>query len=122
MFVHGSSNYISFSCQGVLEALRGRTDAARRMIASARKMVEELGIAGRLFETDVFAGFVAMRLMVLNRPVPKKTAPENPGALVEVTTAARSAGEGRRGSGAPRHHSRAEVVGLPYPLPLRPPS
>src|SRR5262249_43522388 len=43
------------SCQGVLEALRGRTDAARRMIASSRKMVEELGIAHRLFEADVFA-------------------------------------------------------------------
>jgi len=37
----------------------------------------------------IIAGFVAMRLMVLNRPEPKKTAPENPGALVEVTTAAR---------------------------------
>jgi class 3 adenylate cyclase len=47
---------IALSCQGVLEALRGRTDAARRMIASSRKMVEELGIAHRLFEADVFAG------------------------------------------------------------------
>jgi len=47
---------VALSCQGVLEALRGRTDAARRMIASSRKMVEELGIAHRLFEADVFAG------------------------------------------------------------------
>ena len=31
-------------------------DAARRMIASSRKMVEELGIAHRLFEANVFAG------------------------------------------------------------------
>ncbi|MFT5444155.1 MAG: class 3 adenylate cyclase/tetratricopeptide (TPR) repeat protein, partial [Myxococcota bacterium] len=46
---------VALSCQGVLEALRGRTDAARRMIASSRKMVEELGIASRLFEADVFA-------------------------------------------------------------------
>ena len=46
---------VALSCQGVLEALRGRTDAARRMIASSRKMVEELGISHRLFETDVFA-------------------------------------------------------------------
>jgi class 3 adenylate cyclase len=47
---------VALNCQGVLEALRGRTDAARRMVASSRKMVEELGIAHRLFEADVFAG------------------------------------------------------------------
>jgi class 3 adenylate cyclase/tetratricopeptide (TPR) repeat protein/ketosteroid isomerase-like protein len=47
---------VALSCQGVLEALRGRTDAARRMIGSARAMVEELGIAHRLFEADAFAG------------------------------------------------------------------
>jgi class 3 adenylate cyclase len=46
---------VALSCQGVLEALRGRTTAARRMIASARKMVEELGITQRLLEADVFA-------------------------------------------------------------------
>ncbi len=51
---------VALSCQGVLEALRGRTEAAHRMIASGREMVEELGIAQRLFEADVFAGFVAM--------------------------------------------------------------
>ena len=47
---------VALSCQGVLEALRGRTEAARRMLASSRTMVEELGITHRLFETDVFAG------------------------------------------------------------------
>ncbi len=47
---------VALSCQGVLEALRGRTDAARRMMASSRKMVEELGITHRVLETDVFAG------------------------------------------------------------------
>ncbi|MFN2375302.1 MAG: AAA family ATPase [Candidatus Binatia bacterium] len=47
---------VALSCQGVLEALRGRIDAARRMLASSRTMVEELGIAHRLHETDVFAG------------------------------------------------------------------
>jgi class 3 adenylate cyclase len=51
---------VALSCQGVLEALRGRTDAAKRMIGSARKMVEELGIAHRVHETDVFAGRVAL--------------------------------------------------------------
>jgi len=47
---------VALSCQAVLEALRGRSGASRRMIASARTMVEELGIAHRLFDTDVFAG------------------------------------------------------------------
>jgi len=51
---------VALSCQGVLEALRGRTDAARRMIASAREMVEELGLTQRLLEADVFAGQVAL--------------------------------------------------------------
>jgi class 3 adenylate cyclase len=47
-------------CQGVLEALRGRTEAARRMIASSRHMVEELGITHRLLEADVFAGLIEL--------------------------------------------------------------
>ena len=51
---------VALSCQGVLEALRGRTDAARRMIASSRKMVEELGITHRLLEADVFAGRIEL--------------------------------------------------------------
>jgi class 3 adenylate cyclase/tetratricopeptide (TPR) repeat protein len=49
---------VALSCQGVLEALRGRTDAARRMIASSREMVEELGITQRLLEVDVSSGLV----------------------------------------------------------------
>ena len=51
---------VALRCQGVLEALRGRTDAARRMIASSRRMVEELGITQRLLEADVFAGFIEL--------------------------------------------------------------
>ncbi len=51
---------VALSCQGVLEALRGRTDAARRMIASSRKMVEELGITHRLFEVDAFVGRIEL--------------------------------------------------------------
>ncbi len=46
---------VALSCQGVLEALRGRTEAARRMIAASRKLVEELGITHRLLEADVVA-------------------------------------------------------------------
>jgi tetratricopeptide (TPR) repeat protein len=49
---------VALSCQAVLEALRGRTEAARRMIASARKMVEDLGITQRLLEADVFGGLI----------------------------------------------------------------
>ena len=51
---------VALRCQGVLEALRGRTDAAQRMIASSRRMVEELGITQRLLEADVFAGLIEL--------------------------------------------------------------
>jgi class 3 adenylate cyclase/tetratricopeptide (TPR) repeat protein len=51
---------VALRCQGVLEALRGRTEAARRMLASSRRMVEELGITQRLLEADVFAGLVEL--------------------------------------------------------------
>ena len=44
----------------MLEALRGRTDAARRMIASSRRLVEELGITHRLLEADLFAGLIEL--------------------------------------------------------------
>ena len=51
---------VALSCQAVLEALRGRSEAARRMIASSRRMVEELGIMHRLLEIDVFAGLIEL--------------------------------------------------------------
>jgi hypothetical protein len=51
---------VALRCQAVLEALRGRIDAARQMIASARRMVEELGITQRLLEADVFAGHIEL--------------------------------------------------------------
>jgi tetratricopeptide (TPR) repeat protein len=49
---------VALRCQAVLEALRGRTEAAQRMIASSRRMVEELGITQQLLETDVYAGLI----------------------------------------------------------------
>src|SRR5262245_60043397 len=49
---------VALRCQAILEALRGRTNAARRMIASSRRMVEELGIARQLLEVDFFAGLI----------------------------------------------------------------
>jgi hypothetical protein len=51
---------VALRCQAVLEALRGRSDAARRMIASSRRMVEELGITQGLLETEYFAGLVEL--------------------------------------------------------------
>ena len=44
----------------VLEALRGRTDAARRLMGAARRIVERLGLAHRRLEIDVAAGFVEL--------------------------------------------------------------
>ena len=49
---------VALRCQALLEALRGRGDAARRMIASSRRMVEELGLTQQLLETDVFSGHI----------------------------------------------------------------
>jgi class 3 adenylate cyclase/tetratricopeptide (TPR) repeat protein len=51
---------VALRCQAVLEALRGRGAAARRMIESSRRMVEELGITQGLLETEHFAGLVAL--------------------------------------------------------------
>jgi class 3 adenylate cyclase/GNAT superfamily N-acetyltransferase/ketosteroid isomerase-like protein len=47
---------VALRCQAVLEALRGRLDAARRMVAASRRLVEELGIGQQLLESDVCAG------------------------------------------------------------------
>jgi len=51
---------VALRCQAVLETLRGRSEAARRMIASSRRMVEELGITQRVLEADVFAGLIEL--------------------------------------------------------------
>jgi class 3 adenylate cyclase len=51
---------VALRCQAVLEALRGRTDAARRLIAGARQLVEELGITQRLLEVEMFAGMIEL--------------------------------------------------------------
>src|SRR5262249_5794544 len=49
---------VALRCQAVLEALRGRSEAAARMIASSRRMIEELGITQQLLETDYFTGLL----------------------------------------------------------------
>ena len=47
-------------CQAVLEALRGRFDVSRSMLASARESLAELGLRHGLLETDLFAGMVEL--------------------------------------------------------------
>jgi tetratricopeptide (TPR) repeat protein len=48
----------SLRCQAVLEAFRGRIDAARRLVASAHEMLMELGLVHGLLEADMFAAIV----------------------------------------------------------------
>lgn len=45
-------------CQAVLEAMRGRADAAHRMLAAARKTLEELGLGHALVECDLYCGLI----------------------------------------------------------------
>ncbi|WP_211296260.1 BTAD domain-containing putative transcriptional regulator [Mycobacterium aquaticum] len=52
----------STRCQAVLEAYRGRSGAARRMIDSARRTVTELGLRHGLLEVEQFAGIVELIL------------------------------------------------------------
>ena len=51
---------ISTRCQAVLEALRGRTDAARKMLDGARATLEDLGLRHGLLELELFAGIVEL--------------------------------------------------------------
>jgi class 3 adenylate cyclase len=51
---------VALRCQAVLEALRGRPHAARRMIVASRRMVEELGLTHRLLEAEVSAGLIEL--------------------------------------------------------------
>ncbi|WP_443677683.1 BTAD domain-containing putative transcriptional regulator [Mycobacterium montefiorense] len=50
----------STRCQAVLEAFRGRGEAARRMIDSARRAVTELGLRHARLEVEQFAGIVEL--------------------------------------------------------------
>jgi ketosteroid isomerase-like protein len=51
---------IALRCQAVLEAMRGRPDAAREILAAGRSTLEELGLALELHETAVHAGIVEL--------------------------------------------------------------
>lgn len=50
----------SIRCQAVLEAYRGRVDAARSMLGAARRSTEELGLRQGLLEVELFAGMVEL--------------------------------------------------------------
>jgi len=51
---------IALRCQAVLEAMRGRTQAARDILAAGRATLEELGLTLELQETAVHAGIVEL--------------------------------------------------------------
>ncbi len=51
---------IALRCQAVLEAMRGRIEAAREILAAGRATLEELGLALELHETAVHAGIVEL--------------------------------------------------------------
>ena len=50
----------ALSCQAVLEAMRGRADAARAMLDGCRATFEELGLGFELLENEVHAGIVEL--------------------------------------------------------------
>ncbi len=50
----------SLRCQAVLEAFRGRADAARSMLRKAQRALTELGLQHELLETEQFAGIVEL--------------------------------------------------------------
>ncbi|HEY1592794.1 MAG TPA: AAA family ATPase [Solirubrobacteraceae bacterium] len=51
---------IALRCQAVLEAMRGRTDASRVMLAAGRTNLEELGLTLELQESHIHAGIVEL--------------------------------------------------------------
>jgi DNA-binding SARP family transcriptional activator len=51
---------VALRCQAVLEALRGRMEPSRRMISSARRTVEQLGLTHRRLETELSAGLIEL--------------------------------------------------------------
>jgi len=51
---------IALRCQAVLEAMRGRADAARDILTRCQAALEELGLAMELVETKLYAGVVEL--------------------------------------------------------------
>ncbi|MGH7857641.1 MAG: ATP-binding protein, partial [Candidatus Binatia bacterium] len=84
----------SLRCQAVLEAFRGRADAGRRMLRSARRSLEELGRPYGILQTELFAGVVELT-------------DGRPDAAAEHLE---SAYEGLRGMGVQAHAARAGAL------------
>ncbi len=51
---------VALRCQAVLEAMRGRAEAAREILAAGRATLEELGLSLELNETAIYAGIVEL--------------------------------------------------------------
>ncbi len=51
---------VALRCQAVLEAMRGRSDAAREILAGGRATLEELGLTFELHELGMHAGIVEL--------------------------------------------------------------
>ncbi len=50
----------SVRCQGVLEAMRGRFEASRELLAKSRAAAEEFGLRQGRYETELFGGIVEL--------------------------------------------------------------
>jgi len=48
----------SLRCQAVLDAMRGRFDEARHLIARSREIADEIGLRHGVLETAMFAGYI----------------------------------------------------------------
>lgn len=84
----------SLRCQAVLEAFRGRADAARRQLRSARRSLEELGRPYGILQNELFAGIVEL-------------VDEKPADAVDHL---RAAYEGLRAMGVRAHAARAAAL------------
>jgi class 3 adenylate cyclase/tetratricopeptide (TPR) repeat protein len=51
---------VSIRCQAVLEAMRGRFDEARTLLACSQEIVEELGLGHGILECRLFAGYIEL--------------------------------------------------------------
>jgi tetratricopeptide (TPR) repeat protein len=51
---------LALRCQAVLEAMRGRADAARQILDRCRATLQELGLGMELLETEQYAGIVEL--------------------------------------------------------------
>ena len=104
----------SMRCQAVLEALRGRFDVSRSMLASARASLEELGLRHGLLETELFTGMVEL---IAGDPA------RGDRAVARRVRGSRHAGRGRRrrpGRGAAGARAARSRVTSTRPIAWRP--